>query len=1510
MNEAYQAFLESKIEVAPVSGFDVDPDTLNPALLPHQRDAVAWALHGGRRALFESFGLGKTVQEIEFCHQVLLKNGGKALIVLPLGVRQEFTHDAVEILGYEAPKYITHIQEAKDAPDGALLMTNYERVRDGDIDPKYFSCCVLDEAAVLRSFGSKTFQTFLPKFKGVKYKLVATATPAPNRLKELIHYSGFLEVMDSGQALTRFFQRDSTKANNLTLYPHKVEEFWTWVSTWALYISKPSDLGYDDTGYDLPPMEVRVHVISDDYGDNTDKDGQYKLINDTTASLQEASREKKQSILSRCVKAKEIVDESPNDNFLLWHDREEERHVLKKLMPEIVDIYGTMDYDERERRVEDFSFGRTRLFATKKSLSGVGCNFQRYCHRAIFVGIDYQFHDFIQACHRIYRFLQTEKVVIDIIYTEAEEPIYKAMMEKWKLHEEQQERMRDIVKKYGLDGKVQIEKLRRSIGVKRVEIKGKRFTAINNDCVDETAKMPDNSVDMILTSIPFCYDEETEVLTENGWMKFPELTGKERIATYSESVKSVEYQLPSAIVNEPYRGEMIEFSGRAFNLCVTPNHRMYAARRGKAENYQIATADEITKSYENASRKAGSTTDRISRGWKLQVVPEGAICGKRPERIDIPKLPENVKHGHGVELYWVETEDFMRLAGWYLAEGHADDFVKKVGGRLIIGQSPVVNPENYAEIVSLFQRIGLPPTESKNQITVWCRNLAYFLQSEFGHGAENKRIPRWVFELDGSLLTILRDTMMKGDGSKDGTSYASISKKLRDDFQELCVLTGWRAIIPKADGKWIYTGKKEIRPEIRHTPIRYQYDGRVGCVTVPNGLIIVRRNGFTCISGNSNHYEYTPSYNDFGHNEDTDRFFEQMDFLSPNLLRVLKPGRVFACHVKDRVLFGNATGTGMPTMEPFHAICIQHYMKHGFQYFGMITVVTDVVRENNQTYRLGWTEQCKDGSKMGVGCPEYILLFRKLPTDTSTAYADEPVTKTKEDYTRAQWQLDAHAFWRDSGDRLLTKEELMNCPVDRLQSAYRKYSRNTVYSYEEHLEMCKKLDADGHLPATFMVMAPGSWSEDVWDDIVRMRTLNSEQKRRDLQLHVCLAEGSLILTRRGFVPIEQIEVGDQVLTHLGKWKPVIAAACTGEKETVQTKAKGVPNLITTSDHKLWTRTTSSNPSRPKDAMRKAEPEWVEAKDTVGSYVNLKLPPVEESALTDQEWWIVGRYLADGHVGTRGDFFISVGKEKKDAFETMASGFIGTVADHDALQYRLKNLRPEMISIFQKCGRGAKNKQVPIEGICAKSEQAECLLSGYLSGDGNRTGNATSATSVSRALLLGMAMVAQRARGVIPSVYHGKPERMSTILGRTVHCNQEWVMSWRDPVGHIESIILDDGAWKKVKASTPVGKRKVYSIQVEDDASYTAEGCIVKNCPLQFGIVDRLINRYTNEDDLVFDPFGGIGTVPLRALKLGRRGIMTELNADYFRDAVGYLESEEERIDTPTLFDLIGENDGD
>ena len=445
----YKEFLMTKMEIAKDSGFEVDKSEINPVLKPHQRDAVQWALRGGRRALFESFGLGKTIQELEFCHQCIKHDGGKALIVLPLGVKQEFTRDAVEILGYEAPEYVRTMDEVRTSKT-QIVLSNYERVRDGDINPTYFTAASLDEASVLRSFGSKTYQTFLDKFKGVKYKLVATATPSPNRYKELIHYAGYLEVMDTGQALTRFFQRDSTKANNLTLYPNMEDEFWLWISSWALFITKPSDLNpeYSDEGYVLPPLQVNWHELPIEYGKAMDKDGQIMLFEQAAAGLKEAAHVKKDTIGDRVRKAAEIIRESPEDHFVIWHDREAEREEIKRQVPGTVDIYGSMDYDERERRVIAFSNGEVQYFATKKSLSGSGCNFQRHCHREIFVGIDYEFNDFIQAIHRCYRFLQEDQVVIDIIYMESEREIKAALEEKWRNHNRMVEKMIEIVNTY------------------------------------------------------------------------------------------------------------------------------------------------------------------------------------------------------------------------------------------------------------------------------------------------------------------------------------------------------------------------------------------------------------------------------------------------------------------------------------------------------------------------------------------------------------------------------------------------------------------------------------------------------------------------------------------------------------------------------------------------------------------------------------------------------------------------------------------------------------------------------------------------------------------------------------------------------------------------------------------------------------------------------------------------------------------------------------------------------
>ena len=266
----YLEFLRQKIRLADFAGFEVADTEINPILKPHQRAIVQWAVRGGCRAIFAAFGLGKSVMQIETARLVRDRSGGKALIICPLGVRQEFRRDGL-MLGVDF-KFIRTAAEMEDGTD--FYLTNYESVRDGKLDPNLFTVVSLDEASVLRSFGSKTYQTFLDLFASVRYRFVATATPSPNRYKELIHYAGFLGIMDTGQALTRFFQRDSTKANNLTLYPHKEREFWLWLNSWAVFLQRPSDLGFSDEGYDLPELQVHFHEVASDHSSaGTEKDG-------------------------------------------------------------------------------------------------------------------------------------------------------------------------------------------------------------------------------------------------------------------------------------------------------------------------------------------------------------------------------------------------------------------------------------------------------------------------------------------------------------------------------------------------------------------------------------------------------------------------------------------------------------------------------------------------------------------------------------------------------------------------------------------------------------------------------------------------------------------------------------------------------------------------------------------------------------------------------------------------------------------------------------------------------------------------------------------------------------------------------------------------------------------------------------------------------------------------------------------------------------------------------------
>lgn len=787
--KTYEQFLRDKAIVASPRGIEIDRATINPILKYHQTETVVWMCRMGRAANYGSFGIGKTVIGIETVHQVRTRVGGMALIVAPLGVRGEFMRDAA-MLGYP----LTFIRSIDETHGDGLYMTNYETIRDGKLDPRLFSVTHLDEAAILRGFGgSKTFREFMRLFEGVQYKFIATATPSPNEYIELLAYSAYLEVMEVGEAKTRFFKRDSTKADKLTLHAHKEREFWLWVSSWGLFVQKPSDIGGDDTGYDLPELRVHWHEIpaEHEHAGQTET-GQFRLFQEQAQGLSEAAKEKRESMPRRVEKVCEILQESDDPQAVVWCDLNAEQDALARMMRDnewtVSSLSGAQDIDVREGLMDQWRSRQTRVFLSKPAMYGAGVNLQQ-CHTMIFSGIGFKFADVFQGIHRVHRYLQDSPVELHFVYTENERKIRETLERKWSQHRKIAAEMTGIIREYGLDNLSRAEAMSRAMGVNREDEKTEQYHVIHNDTVFECRTMATESVGLILTSIPF-----------------------------------------------------------------------------------------------------------------------------------------------------------------------------------------------------------------------------------------------------------------------------------------------------------------------------------------------------------STQYEYSPNYADFGHSDDNDHFFEQMDYLTPELLRVLKPGRMAVIHVKDRVVPGGMTGLGFQTVYPFHARCIEHYTRHGFGYMGMKTIVTDVVRENNQTYRLGWTEQCKDGTKMGVGMPEYLLMFRKPQTDTTRSYTDEPVTKDKPlcflsdddkdqprgqratgafrqgdkrpcvrgtGYSRARWQIDAHGFARSSGDRFPTTDEIRKMPHEAIFKAFRKYGLENVYEYEQHVGIGEDMEEDARLPVTFMLLQPPSWHPDVWTDVARMRCLNGEQQHKGKQMHLC-----------------------------------------------------------------------------------------------------------------------------------------------------------------------------------------------------------------------------------------------------------------------------------------------------------------------------------------------------------------------------------------------------------------------
>jgi len=251
-------------------------------------------------------------------------------------------------------------------------------------------------------------------------------------------------------------------------------------------------------------MDVHWHEVSSDHSNaGTERDGQGRLFRNAAISVSDTASEKRDSLPARIAKLKELCAIDPAAHRVIWHHLEDERHAIADALPGVVSVYGSQDLDEREQLVVDFSDGKIQQLASKPVLLGSGCNLQRFCHWSIFLGIGHKFSEFIQACHRVQRFGQKHPVRLDLIYTEAERDIRRNLERKWSQHNEMVKHMTTLIQEYGLSQASMISALTRSLGVDRVEVKGDGFTMVNHDAVIEMTKVPENSVHLLLTSIPF-----------------------------------------------------------------------------------------------------------------------------------------------------------------------------------------------------------------------------------------------------------------------------------------------------------------------------------------------------------------------------------------------------------------------------------------------------------------------------------------------------------------------------------------------------------------------------------------------------------------------------------------------------------------------------------------------------------------------------------------------------------------------------------------------------------------------------------------------------------------------------------------------------------------------------------------------------------------------------------------------------------------------------------------------
>lgn len=418
----YREFLQQKQGSNPVVGFEVKDSDMNTHLFDFQKFCVSKSLQHGRFALFEDCGLGKTIQQIEWCHQVSAKECKPVLILTPLAVAGQTIEEAAKF-GYNVTRLGTRGQSE-------VYITNYEQI--DNIDETMFCGVALDESSILKNYEGKTRNQLMDKFSHTRYKSCWTATPSPNDATEIGNHAEFLGVMTRNEMLAMFFVHDGGNTSQWRLKGHAEESFYEWMTSWSLMISKPSDIGFSDDGYILPKLNIIEQIIETEKRDNG------LLFNDISVNATNFNAEIRLTIIDRMDKAAELVNGS-DENYIVWIKQNPEGDYLRKIIPDAVEVRGSDKPELKEKRLLGFAHDEFRVLITKTKIAQFGLNYQN-CRNQIFASLDFSFESLYQAIRRSLRFGQTREVNIYIITTDTMQNVLASIHEK----QEQFDRMQEM----------------------------------------------------------------------------------------------------------------------------------------------------------------------------------------------------------------------------------------------------------------------------------------------------------------------------------------------------------------------------------------------------------------------------------------------------------------------------------------------------------------------------------------------------------------------------------------------------------------------------------------------------------------------------------------------------------------------------------------------------------------------------------------------------------------------------------------------------------------------------------------------------------------------------------------------------------------------------------------------------------------------------------------------------------------------------------------------------------